>query len=370
MNTRLQVEHPVTELVTGLDLVAWQLLIAEGERLPLTQAQVQLRGHAIEARLYAEDPYAGFAPQTGRVTRFHVSQALAQPGVRVDSGIADGSEITPYYDAMLAKLIVHGGTRAQATRKLIRALEDAPLFGLTTNARFLIDLLHTPEFERVELATTTLDGWLEQDAELFQRPDVPAQVWALACALLLEHAGDGFRSSGAGSGFELTLACRAERRSLRVTQRAGVISDKSIDVQVADITIRVEALSRTADLCSAEVDGVRKRFFGFSHAGRVQLSLAGQCFELSEPSPLESKTSAGDPSRVRSPLAGKVARVLVEPGSAVETGAPLLVIEAMKMETRVLAAGSGKLRELHCAVGDQVAAGDFLASIELTQEST
>ena len=364
MNTRLQVEHPVTEAVTGLDLVAWQILIAEGGKLPLTQAEVQLHGHAIEARLYAEDPYAGFAPQTGRVTRFVVSEALSQPGVRIDSGIADGSDVTPYYDAMLAKLIVHGATREEATRKLIRALEDAPLFGLTTNARFLVELLRTRELERAELVTTTLDSWLEQGAALFQAPAIPAAAWALACALLLDGRGDGYRNSGHAS-FEVELACRSERRRLRVTQRSA-----ALEVQVGETLVRVQHLRRSGERCTAELDGLRKRFFGFVQDGRVQLALEGLQLTLSEPSPLETRTAAQDPSRVLAPLAGRIARVALEAGAAVEEGTPVMVIEAMKMETRVLAAGSGRLRQLHCALGDQVSAGDLLASIELTKEST
>src|SRR5664279_2751707 len=146
MNTRLQVEHPVTEMITGLDLVEWQLRVAAGEPLPLTQEQVQFSGHAIEARLYAEDPYAGFAPQTGTVLHWQPQRAAAQAGIRIDAGIAEGGTISPWYDPMVAKVIAHGRDRGDAIRRLMAALEDAPLLGVTNNARFLRDLIDHADF--------------------------------------------------------------------------------------------------------------------------------------------------------------------------------------------------------------------------------
>ena len=165
MNTRLQVEHPVTEMVTGLDLVEWQLRIAAGEPLPLQQHEVRLQGHAIEARLYAEDPYSRptpFAPQTGRVRWWRPEAAASQPGVRIDHGIAEGGEVSPFYDAMVAKLIAHGRDRDDAIRRLRAALHDAPLLGLRNNGRFLADLVDHAAFRGAAMTTTLIDDWFER----------------------------------------------------------------------------------------------------------------------------------------------------------------------------------------------------------------
>jgi geranyl-CoA carboxylase alpha subunit len=310
--------------------------------------------------LYAEDPYAGFQPQTGRVSCFFSDHALQQPGVRIDSGIRAGSVVAPYYDAMLAKVIAHGATRAEAIRKLLRALEDAPLFGLTTNARFLLDLLRTPEFEQVQLHTATLDHWTEQNAPLCQRPAVPEAAWAIACALLLEGRGDAFRSAGESS-FTLTLSCRSERRTLRVTQQHA-----GLDVG----PIQLRAWSREGARCAVTVDGIRKHYIALCHEGRALIAIDGQCLELSEPTLLEPKAKPSDPSQVLSPLAGRIARILVQPGAAVQLDDTLCIVEAMKMETRVNAAASGKVRELFIKPGDQVSAGQLLVGIDLVKESS
>ena len=196
MNTRLQVEHPVTEMVTGFDLVEWQLRVAAGEPLPAGQADVQLRGHAIEARLYVEDPYAGFAPQTGTVRWWRPQRALAA-GVRIDDGIDEGSEISPWYDPMVAKVIVHGRDRNDAIRRLRAALENAPLLGLRNNGRFLADLVNHPAFRNAAMTTTLIDQWQEQRRSPAAAPG--ARGRSLVC----------------GGG----CVCHAERRQLARRQR-------------------------------------------------------------------------------------------------------------------------------------------------------
>ena len=161
MNTRLQVEHPVTEMVTGLDLVEWQLRVAAGEPLPKTQAEIEFGGHAVEARLYVEDPYAGFAPQTGQVLWWKPESAM-HAGVRIDHGLQEGDTVSPYYDPMVAKVIAHGRDRGDAVRRLRAALHNTPLLGLRHNARFLNDLLAHPDFVNAHMTTTRIDEWAEQ----------------------------------------------------------------------------------------------------------------------------------------------------------------------------------------------------------------
>jgi geranyl-CoA carboxylase alpha subunit len=213
MNTRLQVEHPVTECVTNLDLVDWQLRIATGEILPLTQDQVIFTGHAIEARLCAEDPYDDFAPQTGKVAYFR-PQAAA---IRIESGITEGGDITPYYDSMVAKFIAHGATRADAIRRLVAALGAAPLIGPPTNAGFLKALLQSSEFTEARLHTGSIDGWT--GTEILRRPDSPFETIALAAAILAAPT-DGFRNRAAAA-YTLTLLTETGPRELRVTTAPG-----------------------------------------------------------------------------------------------------------------------------------------------------
>jgi geranyl-CoA carboxylase alpha subunit len=212
MNTRLQVEHTVTEMVTGLDLVEWQLRVAAGEPLPLRQEEIRREGHAIEARLYAEDPYSGFTPQTGPVLHFR-PEAAARPGIRIDAGIAAGGTVTPFYDPMVAKVIAHGRNRDDAIRRLMAALEDTPLLGPATNGRFLRDLLDHHSFRSGTMHTTLLDDWFDSGDAILQRPRPGEADWQLAAALF---AGDpGWRASSVAA-FDLTLTCGEETRKVKV----------------------------------------------------------------------------------------------------------------------------------------------------------
>ena len=191
MNTRLQVEHPVTELITGLDLVAWQLLVAEGQPLPLTQDQVVLDGHAMEVRLYAEDPAQDFLPQTGRVTAW---EPALQPGTRIDHGLYEGQSISPFYDPMLGKLIAHGATREEARRKLLRAVQDSVLLGVQSNQRLLASLLQHPQFIRGEFSTAFIPEYFSDHPSLHRY--VPsAEQLAMAVVLFYQAAAQGHHTS-------------------------------------------------------------------------------------------------------------------------------------------------------------------------------
>lgn len=385
MNTRLQVEHPVTECVTGLDLVEWQLRVAAGEPLPLQQSDVRLHGHAIEVRLYAEDPYAGFAPQTGRVLHWRPGVALqaANPGgalrdsLRIDAGIVEGGEIGPYYDPMVAKVIVHGRDRGDAIRRLSAALEDLPLVGPANNGRFLRDLLRHPDFAQARLHTTLIDQWAADGEPLLQRPRAGDDAWRIAALLrasgdgsggLLRPAGSLLRSAGTAS-FDLTLACDGEQRRLRVTPCGG----GAVNVSMNGDTLTLRVIERDGRCLLIEQAGVRRRWLvveqpAASSDGAAVLHIVhdGAVFRFEEPSALPVQAASDDPRRACAPVAGLVAQLLVRAGDRVEAGQPLASVEAMKMEMWLVAGTAGTVAAVHVAPRDAVSAGALL--VELAPE--
>ena len=360
MNTRLQVEHPVTEMVTGLDLVEWQLRVASGEPLPLRQDQIRLAGHAIEARLYAEDPYAGFAPQTGTV-RWWRPQAALRPGVRIDDGIREGSVVSPHYDPMLAKLIVHGRDRDDAIRRLRAALHDAPLLGLRNNGRFLADLLDHGDFRGATMTTTRLDEWLESGEPLLQRPQAVQQTWALAAAVLALRDGSGWRADSVAA-FDMTLACEGETRVLRVHP------DRNARVRVETDAgqTQVEVLALDAGQLRYQIDGVVRNAVALLHGTELHLALGGHGFVFTEAAAWFDVPAAPDASQALAPVAGRVTQVCVAVGSTVDAGQQLLCVEAMKMEMWLSAQAPGTVRAVHASVGSQVGSGAVLVELELT----
>jgi geranyl-CoA carboxylase alpha subunit len=343
MNTRLQVEHPVTECITGLDLVAWQLRVAAGEPLPLRQEQIQFSGHAIEARLYAEDPYDNFKPQTGRIQHWQPADAL-HAGVRIDHGIAEGGEVTPYYDAMVAKIIVHGRDRADATRRLCAALEDAPLVGLVNNGRYLRDLLQHPRFAAATMHTTLLDDWAAAHEGPSAAPQPSDAIWQLAAALL---GGAAASRPASVASFDLRLSCGGETRTLRVPG-AEVKLDSTSGAQLR-----------------YSQAGVQRRAIAVRDGAQLHLVHDAAVFTFAEASPYPAADTAADASRARAPVAGVVAQVLVSVGQAVHSGQPLVCIEAMKMEMWVNAAAAGTVRAVHAAQGQSVASGLVIVELEL-----
>jgi len=342
MNTRLQVEHPVTECVTGFDLVEWQLRVAAGEPLPVTQEQVTFTGHAIEARLYAEDPYDGWKPQTGRIAGWRPERA----SVRIDHGIAEGGEVTPYYDAMVAKFIAHGRDRADAVRRLTRALEDVPLLGLKNNGGFLRDLVKHPQFTAAALTTTRLDEWAAAGEPLLQRPLPPEDAWRLAAVL---HAGRPGARPASVTGFDITLEHEGTKRTLRAPPEGVAI------------------LAHDGDELRFEIDGVRRRASAVFDASALHLVLDGAAFRFTEPSPYPARDSSADPRRARAPVAGIVAQVLVAPGDSVTAGQPLVCVEAMKMEMWLNAAAAGTVCAVNVKARDPVASGAVLVELEIVE---
>jgi geranyl-CoA carboxylase alpha subunit len=361
MNTRLQVEHPVTEMVTGLDLVEWQLRVAAGEELPLRQPEVWLQGHAIEARLYAEDPYSRptpFAPQAGRVRWWRPEASAAQPGVRIDHGIVEGGEVSPFYDAMVAKLIVHGRDRDDAIRRLRAALRDAPLLGLRNNGCFLADLVDHPDFCGAAMTTTSIDRWFEQGESIAQRPLPTAEAWCVAAAAFTH--GAGWRADSVAA-YDIELRCDdGETERLRVCPgRGGAVQvvHRGASHEVGRIRIEPGKLDY-------HFDGVQRRAVALRDGSELYLALGGASFMFSEPSALASADAGIDERRVRAAVAGVVTQVLVQPGDTVAAGQALVCVEAMKMEMWLAAPTAAVVLTVLARVGEQVAAGTLLAGLE------
>ncbi|WP_127079434.1 acetyl/propionyl/methylcrotonyl-CoA carboxylase subunit alpha [Rhodomicrobium lacus] len=362
MNTRLQVEHPVTEMVTGVDLVDWQLRIAAGEPLPLRQREIAIRGHAIEARLCAEDPYDGFRPQTGIVAHFAPQEGGS---IRFDTGVETGSEVSPWYDSMVAKAIAKGRDRTEAARRLASALEDVPLLGLLNNRGFLIALLRSEAFERAEIATTTLDDWTHaaagDEASPFAQARPAPLHWALAAALHAEGSGGAGEWFWSGSAFDfsLTLTCGVETKRLTYTRpRSGPMA-----VAVGGDRLDIALIENAPPRIVFEADGVRRRATAAWGNAKLHLAIAGAAFAFAEPDHARADDVA-DAGRIAAPVAGLLVKVLAQPGQAVAAGETLALIEAMKMETRVTALAPGRIAAVHAGAGSQVASGALLFEIE------
>lgn len=342
MNTRLQVEHPVTEMVTGLDLVEWQLRVARGEKLPLGQDEVRLAGHAIEARLCAEDPAAGFAPQIGRVL-FWKPDALDIEGVRVDHGLKEGGAVTPYYDPMIAKVIAHGGTRAEARAKLRQALLHLPLLGVVTNRAFLLDLIDGEAFARGDMTTGMIDA-----AALATTQPTDAHFAMAAAVLARAEDGDWFATTGV-TRCPLTLTAGGTTRS------CNVLFERSCWVGV-DVggTFHAADTSALGSIVTARSER------------SLWLARGCEIFRFEEPDPLAPRGRTASGNTVVSPVAGLLRHLAVEDGGTVEPGDNVAVVEAMKMETQLVAGVGGVVRTTRRA-GDQLRAGDIVAEI-VTEE--
>ncbi len=363
MNTRLQVEHPVTECITGYDLVEWQLQVAAGDVLPAKQEDITLTGHAIEARLYVEDPYTGFAPQTGTVAWWRPQRAL-HGGVRVDDGIRCGAVVSPFYDPMVAKIIVHGRDRDDAIRRLRAALANTPLLGLKNNGRFLSDLVDHPAFRKAAMTTTLIDQWLEQGEPLLQAPVASDAAWTVAAvALAMQHGrnpADGWRANSvAAYGFQLQTGDTV--RAVRVLpDRHGGVS-----VTMEGHTTAARVLQFADGVLRLEIEGVAQTAIAVFAGADLHLAHAGHSHVFAEVSAFPNADALKDASRARSPVAGKVTQVLVAPGDIVQDGQQLVCVEAMKMEMWLCAESAGTVKAVHAKAGDQVESGAVLVELEL-----
>ena len=334
MNTRLQVEHPVTEAITGQDLVEWQLRVASGEPLPKTQDQLSIQGHAMEARLYAESPASGFLPSIGKLERFRLPK-----GVRVDSAVEEGGEVTPFYDPMIAKLISHASTREGAAADLAVACSEVQVWPVKTNAAFLTRCLREPDFVAGHVDTGFIGARLETLV-----PEVHAPAEALdsaACLRLAAEPGDPAEPWRGLEGFRLNAAPVLEVR----------LQDEG----------RVQTVQARA--------GARPRLPAIHIDGGVVVFAAGEAYAFADPAVGLGGADAAADGAVRSPMPGRIVQVAAKAGDAVAKGAPLLTLEAMKMEHVLAAPFDGVVAEINAKAGDQVSEGATLARLDPVKES-
>ena len=366
MNTRLQVEHPVTEMITGTDLVEWQLRVAYGERLPLLQHELKIRGHAIEARVYAENPEKGFLPSTGTLLHLHTPDAVSFDNgrVRIDAGVREGDAISPYYDPMIAKLIVHGDDRQQALARMRQALREFEVVGPATNVAFLGRLIASPPFAQADLDTGLIER--HHDA-LFPPAGAPSlAAIALAVAKLAMpdvrgndpwEAASGWRMNGhyrrmlafAGEGENIDVSLEYRRHGWMLARGGEQALLTQIRVDGKEVSLRVD---------DRQVHGRVVRVGDSFHVFHAGLHLQ---FDWSDPIAHAGEHEA-DGGRLTAPMPGKIVQLLVDAGATVDKGAPLLIMEAMKMEHTISAPAKGRVAELLYAVGDQVAEGAQLLS--------
>jgi 3-methylcrotonyl-CoA carboxylase alpha subunit len=375
MNTRLQVEHPVTEMITGLDLVEWQLRVAAGEPLPLTQEQVALRGHAVEARIYAEDPEKGFLPATGRL--LHLSPPAESLHVRVDTGVEQGDEVSPHYDSMISKLIVWGENREQALARMLQSLAQYRVAGVANNVGFLSRLVACPAFAQADLDTGLIER--EKDFLFPAAADVPREAWlAAALAEVLReraaaaeqarqrpdayspwHIRDGWRLNG------------AVRRSLIFrcgeTEKAVAVSylKRGFDLELDGQAVVADGQLAPGSQLRADLGGSVINATVVMAGEKRHVFLHGRAFVLAAVDPLyHAGEGGGAEGSLTAPMPGKVIALLAQVGAKLEKGAPLLILEAMKMEHTLCAPAAGIVTAFRVAVGEQVTDGAELVDFE------
>ncbi len=360
MNTRLQVEHPVTELVTGLDLVEWQIRVAGGEALPWQQDAIRPVGHAIEARLYAEDPAHDFRPATGTVLLWRPPSG---EGIRVDDGIRAGDQVTSHYDPLLAKIVAHGPSRAAAIRRLRQALRATTLLGLTTNLAWLAAILDHPALAAGDLST----GFINEHTPAAHPGDEAVELALIAAALARQHAdaagGPGYWRNNPGRPAPYRFGVAGDDVALTIRPKPHVSDAFEVDLlperRVAvllnryaapDMALTVDGLRQTVALAAAGDD-----WWVQTPAGAVRVA--------ARPALPEPRRAAEAAGALRAPLPGRVLAVLVVAGQTVEAGQALVKLEAMKMEHTLRAGAAGVVAAVYCAAGDQVAADERLVRV-------
>ncbi len=365
MNTRLQVEHPVTELITGQDLVAWQLKVAAGETLPLTQEQIELKGHAVEVRLYAEDPRNNFMPQTGQVRQWVIPQ---RDGIRMDHGIQEGQVVSPHYDPMIAKVIAYGDNRTEAIRRLASAVQDTQLLGMNNNKLFLQNVLRHSVFGAGEATTAFIEQHFTTDVSMDQK--TPSSLTLAKAAVLyfqrgVDASAEGFaftRPTPKGYSYKLDFDGKATQISL---SESGV----GFEVVVGEATETLELVSMSNGQALMINNGVRESV-AYSFDDK-QLYVDDGCghFILEDVTHKPAAAAGGAGSgQVKASMDGAIVDVLVAEGDTVEAGQTLVVLEAMKMEHPLKSGVTGVVKSISCSAGQQVKSKQLLVTVEAPAE--
>ncbi|TDU25788.1 3-methylcrotonoyl-CoA carboxylase alpha subunit [Panacagrimonas perspica] len=369
MNTRLQVEHPVTEMITGLDLVEWQLRVAGGAPLPLQQDQVPLRGHSIEVRVYAEEPEKGFLPSIG--TLAHFAPPAASANVRIDTGVEQGDVVSPHYDPMLAKLIVWDETRERACDRMLKALSEFRVVGVGNNVEFLGRLVGCDSFRSGQVDTGLIER--ERATLIPEAQPVAAEVFALAAFASVEaeratrsaftvephspwSVADGWRLNGA---LTRTLAFKSGEQQVETVIEQGSRGSLRIDSRPAVGSTRPDGTVRLAwgdAKLDAHVVAQGETLYVFSGGRRHAIQKIDPLLHAGE----DQEEGGG----LVAPMSGKIIALIANPGADIEKGAPLLVMEAMKMEHTIVAPANGTLKAFRFAIGDQVPEGAELVEFE------
>ncbi|MCW8194766.1 acetyl/propionyl/methylcrotonyl-CoA carboxylase subunit alpha [Proteobacteria bacterium 005FR1] len=378
MNTRLQVEHPVTEMITGQDLVEWQLRVAAGERLPLLQSELQRKGHSFEARIYAEDPDSGFLPATGTLT--HLSTPTEDDYVRIDTGVREGDEISPWYDPMIAKLIVWGEDRNIALRRLKQALSEYRIAGLSTNIAFLYNLAADEAFTKGAVHTRYVEDNLEDLVRRDQRWD--RRDRALAGLYLALAAGQQHNQNAAGddrfSPWGLADAWRVA--GPRPYHFHLLWHDEALLLQVEAVPGAAGKFRVDANGEAVEVEGSLsgKHLYAIVEGHRFTAEVADSGSDITlftAECAVRFTRSSGDWEHeaghggFTAPMNGRVVQILAEAGQPVKAGDPLLVLEAMKMEHTMNAPADGKVESFHCGAGDLVNSGQVLLEFSAEEKA-
>jgi 3-methylcrotonyl-CoA carboxylase alpha subunit len=369
MNTRLQVEHPVTELITGIDLVEWQLRVAFGERLPLTQDQIVLNGHAIEARVYAENPHRNFMPSVGKIRTWHMPEP--SNGLRVDAGYRQGDVVSPHYDAMLAKVIAWAPTRDAAINRLNRGLEESDVRGVVTNIPFLSALVTHPDVRANAIDT----GFIERELKhLTPAPPAPhdLEMGAAVATILGEEA----KAAGADAHSPWRTAgwMPVGRRQRVFRFRYGQGNEQQVclnygngpaTLAIGEREIAFTAAANLAGGTDLTLHGMKSHVVSVVEGHELYLRTRNGRFDLHWVDPFggDDEEQAGE-DKIVAPLPGTVVALLAEVGAHLEKGAPILTLEVMKMEQTLRAPFAGVLKLIKCKVGDIVQEGVELAEIE------
>lgn len=393
MNTRLQVEHPVTELVYGVDLVAWQFNTAMGGELPRKQEELMPNGHAIEVRLYAEDPAQQFLPQTGKLARWNKPTSKH---IRIDSGFDEGNEISPYYDPMLAKVITHGQNREEARRRLVRGLKEITLFGFKTNLEFLNRTLKDPAF--IAGLATTKFLTEEKLTELSQKPQVISDLSMDENELLIKaiavfalhpieekHTGMDIHHWSNSGDFPKSYRILSNDEELNDLQEFTILQNKTIEsralegrtsdgtpsynVTQGDLSIELGIQASDSEKIQYLVNGVSRTAFYYGESNNIQIKLDGFYHYLTDYTltyaELKEKEASG---QILATMDGSIVEVLASTGMKVTKGQTLVVLEAMKMEHQLQADGDGVVEAIEVKTGDQVKMNQLLLQVTLSEE--